>query len=218
MRRLFPLFFMVILWAGCSNQKETAQVRYHDNGFCKPSVALFHVYNHSSSTLPWDLSEEFTAEITSRLKNKDQLYLIKEEEIAWQLPMQTDKITPFHNETWLLENHPNTEFLAFIELVDHEMIPRPAPEGKNISFDLKINFRLKIVDVRDDSPALVLQEMVSDTFFIPWQVAGIDYNKTSWGKALFGLTPIGLAHSRLTKELSKRIEDYVLVANSRIPK
>ena len=218
MRPLLVSFCVLsTLLSGCWHGKETAQVRHHDSGFCKPTVAIFDVYNHCSSTLPWDLSEEFTTELFARIRGEDKLYLIREDEIAWQYPLQMEKLSPFHHDDWLKENHPNVEFIAFIELVDHSVVsraPKDQAEGKTNSFDLKVTFRLKVLDVRDDIPVVVLQELVSESYFIPSQLAGIDYNKTKWGKTLFGLTPVGLAHNRITKDISKRIEDYILLASS----
>ena len=97
------------------------------------------------------------------------------------------------------------------------MVPRLSKEQtevKNPSYDLKLCLRIKVVDVRDDIPVIVLQELINESYFIPSQLSGIDYNKTKWGKTLFALTPVGLAHSRITKEISKRIEDYILLASS----
>jgi hypothetical protein len=215
--RPYLLICLCVALSSCYKGNETAQLRHHDNGFCKPCVAIFDVYNHSSSTLPWDLSEEFTTELVSRIKTEDKLYLVREEEIAWQYPIQVEKISPFHQDDWLKENHPNVEFITFVEIVDHSVVPRLSKEQtevKNPSYDLKLCLRIKVVDVRDDIPVIVLQELINESYFIPSQLSGIDYNKTKWGKTLFALTPVGLAHSRITKEISKRIEDYILLASS----
>lgn len=216
-KQLIQNFSILLMLAGCTSHQTHEQLLFHDNGMCKPKIALFDLRNTSEATLPWDLSEEFTTEISQQIRSIDKLFLIREDEIAWQYPIQAKHLKPFHDHSWIKENSPDTEFVIFVELMEHDIVPKnPEQDSKSkISFNLNVSARIKVIDVREDIPIVILQEIISQSHLIPWQFAGIDYSSVRWGKSLFSVTPIGLAHRKLTKTIVKRIEEYILLAKSR---
>ncbi|MDN3504262.1 MAG: hypothetical protein P0S95_01645 [Rhabdochlamydiaceae bacterium] len=183
----------------------------------KPRVALFDMLDNSEASLPWNLADEFSNDISTQITKIDKLFLVKQDEIAWQYPLQLEKLIPFRDHSWLQENHPNVEYIAFIELIEHDIVPRNPDQNlrSKTSFNLNISARLKVIDVRDDIPKVILQEIITQSHYIPWQFSSINYNKTRPGKTIYNMTPIGLAHGKLTQSISKRIEDYILLANTR---
>ncbi|MCF7806562.1 MAG: hypothetical protein K9M07_06570 [Simkaniaceae bacterium] len=209
------LFSFII--SGCHRQNQTEQTLYHDDGRCKSKVAFFNLVDHSKSNLPWDLSEEMTVEISKKLRQDDLTFLIPEDQIAWEYPLQTEPLNPFKDHHWLIENHPDAEFIVFTELVEHDIVASNPDQDatQKTSYRLNLSTRVKVIDLRDDIPKVILQEIISQSQFIPWQFAGIDYNKTQWGKVMFTMTPIGLAHNRMIKTVAKRVQDYVLLAKSK---
>ena len=216
--RTVLILALTALLAGCGRNEPVSQVKYHDDGRKKPLVAMFDVLDSSEASMPWELSDEFSTELTKRIKKQDNLFLIRQDEIEWQYPLQSDTKLPFVNDTWLKENHPNADFLTLVELIEHDVVPRNpeklSDENASSSYDLNVSARIKVIDVRDDAPKVILQEMINQSTYIPSQLANIDYNGTRWGKTMFLVTPVGLAHAKMEKAIVKRIEDYVMLAKS----
>lgn len=216
-KKLLTFLLLPLLFTGCIRSSDDPQLKYHEDGRKKPKVAFFELRDTSGAELPWNLSQELTTELADRIKKIDKLYYIQEDDISWQYPIQPEKLTPFRDDNWLKENPPNVEFVVFTELLEHDILPRDPtldPQKKQ-AYNLSMSVRLKVVDLRADVPKVVLQEIVSASQYIPSQLATIDYGKTQWGKTLYSVTPVGLAHSKIVKAVTKRVEDYVLLARSR---
>ena len=75
--------------------------------------------------------------------------------------------------------------------------------------------RIKVVDLRSEKPQIVLQELIQDTHFIPKRFSRFNYEQVIWGQENYNLSPLGLAHSALSKEIARRVEDYILLANGK---
>ncbi|MCI5052191.1 MAG: hypothetical protein MRY21_03520 [Simkaniaceae bacterium] len=209
MRKIFALLALCL--AGCY-QNNSAQP-FHDDGRAKPRVALLSLYDHSDAQMPWSLSQEFTDEISSKLNYQGHLYLKQNDDLPIPLPVIEGDLNPFQDHTWLINENTDVEFYVFLELVDHSMQPREAPET-NPSYDLMMSVRIKVVDVRAPTPRIILQEFVEQTSLVPKQLVNLDYHRYGYGKATFGLSPVGIAHGKLIKKVANRIQDYILLAKT----
>jgi hypothetical protein len=74
--------------------------------------------------------------------------------------------------------------------------------------------RVVVVDNRGQQPEVILQEIVHDSHFIPRQFNQYNFHQVSWGNEEFTISPLGMAHTQFLKEISSRIEDYILLAQS----
>ena len=93
------------------------------------------------------------------------------------------------------------QFLVTMQLVRHQEISQEPNE-------LAISILLKILDTRTEKPQVVLQEDLSLTTLFEKPL-------TSWNDEAFRISPMGLAHSKLSREIASRIEDYILLREQR---
>ena len=90
------------------------------------------------------------------------------------------------------------QFLVTMQLVRHQEIAQDPNE-------LAMNVLVKILDTRGEKPQVILQEELSlSTLF--------EKPLTSWNDEAFRISPMGLAHAKLSREIASRIEDYILLA------
>lgn len=218
MKKTFPLllFTFSLLFSGCSPNNSSEQTTYHKDGRAKPKVALLPVIDSSESSLPWSLSQEFTEGLQGRFLKQSNLFLLHD----YNVIRLKKGINPFTEESsWLQEMESSAEFVVFVEIAEHSLIPKTDESLFNISnapsYHLNVNVRVKVVDMRQKQPKTILQEIFQENYTIPWQLSSIDYSKTSWGKTSFFISPMGLAHAGLMRKISAQIEDYILLAQIR---
>lgn len=201
MRKLCPFFLSSLLCiVGCSTSDNSDISRFHEDGRAKPLLSIASLIDTSSSDLPWSLSDEITGSVVRRLSEKGDIYVtVKEEGAAAENPFSDDL-------TWVKREFPHEEFVAFLELVQHE-----------VSSDnhLKMAVRIRLIDLRGIDPKISLQEVVRESYYIPKTLWPTNYNEISWGSEAFAKTPMGLAHAELIRDLTGRLSTYVLLAKSR---
>jgi len=213
MKILYPFVAIALTTFGCThnNPQET---RFHSDGRAKPRIAILDLLDNSEARMPWSLTNEFTDEISIKLNSGGRLFIQSIDDLPIPLPVLEGKQSPFQDHSWLIGENSDAEFYVFLELVEHSLEPRQQYH-EHPSYDLIMSVRIKIVDVRKKMPRVILQEFIEQTNYIPAQLANLDYHKFGYGRATFPLSPVGHAHSKLTKRIAARIQDYVLLAKSR---
>ncbi len=216
------LILSLFLFAACSRNSEEVASRFHKDGKAKPVVALIPIFDHSDAKLPWSLTEEFTQTIEEKLSKRSKIFLVSDDAVAKMTAGLDERHKPFGTEvSWTKETFAGNEFVVFMELVDHEMVPITNDEFLEEEGDVKtphelhLTMRLRIFDLRGEQPEIVLQELVQRTHHVPKWLSNVDYTKSGWGKYSFHVTPYGLAHAQFTRAITKRIESYILLAKSR---
>ncbi len=188
--------------------------RYHEDGRAKPIVAIPSLVDTTSFDLPWSLSEEITSQVVKSVAQGGAIFV-----------QATDEFSPNENPfsqdlSWIKREFYNQEFAVFMELVEHELVPaskgkkNPLPQ-QELSTNLNMAVRLRVIDLRGASPKIVLQEMVRESYFIPRSLLPTDYNNVSWGSENYRNTPMGIAHNQLVQQIASRVSDYILLAKSR---
>lgn len=210
----------LLLAASCNHQNQNPQVtRHQSDQHLKPVVALVPILDNSHNDLAWSVSEELTQTIHHRLSQKDRLYLLSPDSVRTITQKLSDKQNPFSNDlSWVKKSFAENEFVIFLELVEHEEVPvasqrSVAPE--ELSAELNMSMRVRVVDLRGAEPQIVLQELVHDSHSIPRQFTRANFYQVPWGKESFSISPIGLAHASLSKQVAARLEDYILLAQAR---
>lgn len=194
------------------------QTHHHDNGALKPKVALIPVIDSSSHELPWSLSDEFSDLIYLKLFETGNFYFTSDFEQVGKNPFISKEMNPFAEDLqWLLEMSSPTEFMIFVELFKHRLTEKE----KSLlhvtqNYTLDISFRVKVVDIRVSPPRVVLQELFEDSFQIAWKLDSVDYKNRGWSKTAFFLSPIGIAHMQMCKQMTKQIEDYILLSQANL--
>lgn len=72
-----------------------------------------------------------------------------------------------------------------------------------------------MIDLRQNHGKVILQEILHQSFFIPYEYTRVTYKKDPWTRAMFSLSPIGMAHIQIVKKITAQIQDYILLAKTR---
>lgn len=210
MRRMSILILAAAAVSCSRNQTETFS-RFHEDGRAKPTVAIASMIDTTSFDASWSISEELTNGIMSQIASTGAIYVHSQEESPF-----TDN--PFGGDlTWMKREFQGEEFVAFLELVEHEFAPvrTKGASLQEASSNLNMAVRIRVIDLRPDNPRIVLQEMIRDSYFVPKTLIPTDYSVDVWGTENFRKSPMGVAHAGFIKEIASRIADYVLLAKSR---
>lgn len=210
--RSFFLFTICLLFTSCQNRGENAEIRYHDDGRSKPSIALLSVIDSSGANLPWDLSDELTYSIKDRIRKSGSLFIQPMKKSEQEFVVAAN---PFQKHIpWIKETFDQSQFAIFLELVEHSIHPKRAKNALLDKFtpacELDVTVRIKVVDLRKDQPVTILQELVHQSHLVPKMMSAP--TSLEWSKKSYAVSPIGFAHIQLAKEIVNRIEDYILLA------
>lgn len=195
----------------CNRGNNDEMSRFHEDGRAKPTVAIASLLDTTTFDVSWSLSEELTEGIMNLIAGTGQVYVHSKEESPFtENPFGSDL-------TWMKREFHAEEFVAFLELVEHEFTPVKSKNysPQEASTNLNMAVRLRVVDLRPAVPKIVLQEMIRDSYFIPKTLIPNDYSVDVWGTEGFRKSPMGVAHAQLIQDIASRIADYILLAKSR---
>ncbi|MBI5274561.1 MAG: hypothetical protein HY860_05860 [Chlamydiales bacterium] len=206
------IFFSLLAFiCACQQNKIVSQTKYHDDGRAKPIIAICPITDSSDSSFYWSLPDEFYFQLSSNIKKDNQLYLTPANQVF--VPgIQPSHL--FYEQNWRSKEKYPFEYVCLLEIIEHSFTARDtSKKEKRSSQDLDITVRIKVIDLRkSDRPSVILQEIIHQRNFLPWQFSFINYEKVNWEKTSFYFTPLGMAHKRMTKTLVKRIEEYILLS------
>ncbi len=209
--RYISAILVALAAAGCNRSNNDGISRFHEDGRVKPSVAIASLLDSTSFDCSWSLSEEITQGVMDLVGGTGEIFVHSQEESPF-----TEN--PFGNDlSWMKREFHSEEFVAFLELVEHEFAPvklkgvspQEAPSNLNMAV------RLRVIDLRPSVPKIVLQEMIRDSYFVPKTLIPNDYSVETWGTEEFRKSPMGIAHAQLIQDIAHRIADYILLAKSR---
>ena len=220
MKALFvPFVCLTMLMVGCGRSHYEQMSKYHDDGRAKPVVVFTSIYDRNGIELPWKLSDDLSFTIKNRLAKRSNMYIISDAHlVSLEQHIQAGENPFIGDANWMKSAYSDGEFVAFLELIEHKIHPKQS--GRSLfdvitpSYLLDMTMRVRVFDLRGAKPEIVLQEIVKQSHMIPRQIARMDFKKAKWGKKAYGISPLGLAHGHLLKEVGRRIEDYVLLAKS----
>jgi hypothetical protein len=201
---------LALFFCSCAERHFAAnQFPYHDTGAPKPKIAIVPVITTKAEKVPWNLSAELTEIFCEKFLETKQFYLTSDFSVLGKHLTDLSEINPLLEDVrWLYENGSASEFVVFIELVQHKLVPKQSKIPPQ-TYLLEMAFRVHVIDIRTPEPKVILQELVCDSFNIALK---IDYSKDTIGKATFFLSPIGSAHMHMVKQISRQIQDYILLA------
>lgn len=221
MKRLLLVMILPCFFA-CQNKvakKQEVVTQHHEDGRAKPVVAIVPLIDSTSTDIPWSLSEELTQLIKNNVQNRQLIFLPPADNLGQKISYQNN---PFGTDlTWAAKEFDGYEFVVFLELTEHSNRPvtdatvNESIHKHDISTNLDMDLRMRIVDLRGKSPKIILQEKITDSYYISKNLIPPDYNKTIWGSNNYQTTPLGLAHQQLSKEIAMRIHDYITLAKTR---
>ena len=126
---------------------------------------------------------------------------------------------PFDVDVAWTNSYKPSEFVVFLEITQHRaLLPQSNLEisswGTPMSYNLDMSARIKVIDIRKDTPKVILQEVISNNFYLPNKYAYNTYSKVEWGKQNFFKTPLGKAHLQFVDKIVDHISSYVLLFKS----
>lgn len=182
----------------------------------QPIVAVVPVIDNTKTSYDWNLSDELSSSIYAHLAERDHLRLVSSSKVRLKTKPLLEKNNPFDSDiSWIKKNFRDEEFVVFLELVEHEEVLADArkkkPDPEKSSAELRMSLRIRAFDLRGSEPVVVLQELATDTYFIHPQFNQVNFYQVSWKDPTFEMSPVGLAHEKFTKEIARRIDDYILL-------
>jgi hypothetical protein len=220
LKRFGCIFTLCLTLFGCNSTHSRDQVtRFHDDGRAKPVVAFVPVFDRSDAQVGWNLSDEFTDQLRSRFQKHNNFFLSTPNEINQVVADLSAADNPFSTDTlWIKDAFDQYEFAIFTELVEHDVHLKPL-KGSFIdkitpSSELSLIMRVRVFDLRGSAPEVILQEFVEQSHLIPKPTNINEPSPEKWRKMTFIVSPLGLAHAQFTKEIVKRVEDYILLSKS----
>ncbi len=216
-----PLFClsMALLACGCNKDKNQDSAQLYQSQ-SKPAVAIIPLIDRTSNPdITWSLSEELTTGLRRQLQQRDKVYLLSEQKVHALTKNLKESYDPFGIDiSWAKQVFAKEQFVVFLELLEHEEVATYKTTKNNTQVapaDLNMSIRIRILDLRSNRPQIVLQEIVHDSHHLPKQFTKGNFDQLAWGKENYHVTPLGMAHAALTKEIVSRLEDYILLAASR---
>jgi hypothetical protein len=209
--RCVSLFLLAIGAMSCNRSQSDEMSRFHEDGRAKPTVAIATMLDTTSFDASWSLSEELTNGIMGQIASTGAVYVHSQEESPFtENPFGSDL-------SWMKREFQGEEFVAFLELVEHEFAPvrTKGSSPQEASSNLNMAVRVRVVDLRYEPPKIVLQEMIRDSYFVPKTLIPTDYSVDVWGTESYRKSPMGVAHAGFIQEIAGRIADYILLAKSR---
>jgi hypothetical protein len=206
-----------LILGGCYQNGNQSSVFSEARASNRPIVSFVPVIDNSKSDLNWNVSQELSKAVRERLTQKNQVYMVGEEPVAALAEKALSTHDPFDIDiSWVRKSFPQNEFVVFLELMEHKEVPVMAKETQDSPAELSMSVRVLVVDVRQKTPKVVLQEIVEQSHHIPRQFTQTSQaSQTYWGDEAFDVSPLGIAHDQLCKELATRIEDYILIAGAK---
>ena len=165
------LISLAFFSAGCQKNSNDKQTTFQSHPQSRPNVALAPVINNTKEDkITWSLSDEFTSSIFSCLSQKT-FNLIDLPKVSEMIQSCKEAQNPFGTDiSWIKKTFQNEQFVVFLELVKHEeVLKRPSAQEidlKSCSADLQLSMRIRVFDLRNQNPRVVLQEMIDNLSLI----------------------------------------------------
>lgn len=215
MLKIFLSLMLSLIAVGCG-PRYVDYFPCHDDGTVKPHIAFIPIIDSSCSGLPWNLSEELTEECRYMFRDNGELFLFSLQEIEGSLS-KMGNIDYFGQDISYAKNFPSADFVVVAELVEHQVVPYVRGKiyplystgCRNCNKVLLMKVKVRVIDVRNDEPHIVLQECIQSNHMIPRNQEDINYNINGRGSSSYCTTPYAMAHQRFVCEFVNRFESLI---------
>ena len=172
MLRVFcTLFCLALIATGCD---ETSSLYTYTESIPKkkPVVSIIPIVDNTRQQYTWSLSDELTALLYSHISQTDSFYLVDLSQAQQKRQFLQECHNPFGTDvSWVKKAFQGDEFVVFLELVEHEeRIRKDWQRGtypQSCAADLNMSIRIRVFDLRDKQPKVILQEILHKAHFIP---------------------------------------------------
>ena len=171
-----------LILGGCYTNSDFSAAFSEARASNRPIVSFIPVIDNSKNDLNWNVSQELSKAIRDRLAQKNQVYIIGEETVAALAAKALSAHDPFELDTsWVRKAFPQNEFVVFTELMEHNEIPVNAKDAQDSPALLTLSVRVRVFDVRQKTPKIVLQEIVEQSHHIPRQFTKTNFKQVPSG-------------------------------------
>lgn len=222
MIRILLASLISVLAVSCSGPRYVDYFPYHDDGTPKPKVALMPIVV-ASSVEPTSIGEEISEGIYYQLMNSGEFYVPTLNEMG-VTASSFEEVNILAADISSIKCFANTDFLVGMEVIEHSL--NNVDPGSQANFQvcsgsaanrqLSMRVRIKIVDIRYSTPKIVLYEIFKTSYSLSQLKASLSQSKTTgdqnliaWGEPGYENTPFALAHDRLIKSLTARLEEVI---------
>lgn len=220
MKRLVILALTLMVTTGCARQYGDF-FAYDDDGAAKPVVAVLPIKDSSWNSLPWSMSEELEVGIWDAAKRRGRLYCTEPTLVKDVVAQLGDDIDVHTQDAGFYKQFVGCEFLVLVDILQHNEMPYHRGEIEPLyiiddddAFVLGMKVRVTVLDVTGSAPRVALKEIFSSNHMIEKEYYDVDYSLNRWGTKDYRKTPIGVAHERLARDLTARIETVTAAATS----
>jgi hypothetical protein len=217
MRRLFftLLVFLPILGICKDLNDNHTPLQPHSPIMKRPLVTLVPILNSSENSFSWSVATSLYQSIRKNLEMKKSLYLTDEDSLSTKIKRMICKHDPFGLDTdWIKKAFQQNEFIVFTELLDHKEIPLDAKFPQDSSAELRLAVRIRVFDIRSQTPRVILQEIVRKFHQIPKQFNQYNFTQVPPDNKAFEISPLGMIYEMVCQDACNNIEDYILLAGN----
>ena len=220
LRLLLGIFLLSPLLFSCNRASDNETSLFHEDGRCKPKVCFVSVFNPDLIEDADNISKKLPYQVFQSLAKKNSLSLTNVETLDSNiLALAKASFNLFQSEQKTLqETFQEKEFIVFTELIQYDLHQKPLKNNFldkiTPSLELSISMRVQVFDIRQIKPNVILQEIVTQNHLI----SSLPHKSLSkvpfMEKVSFELSLMGIAHSQFCKEVSKQIQDYILLSQN----
>lgn len=216
-RFLLSVSALALIAGGCEDNDHSNTTYNQSSVRSRPTVSIVPVIDNTKTDYDWSLSDEFSSALYSRLAQQGYISITDSTKVREKIRKLSEKNNPFGADvSWLKSAFQGDEFVVFLELIEHEEVfdqnPRKPADPKDCNAELNMTMRVRVFDLREQEPKVVLQELIHNAHFVPRQFTSENFYQVSWGNESYSISPVGLAHAKFSKEIASRIENYILTS------
>lgn len=217
-RFILSVSLLALIAGGCNNNNQNDSQAFNQTATQgKPVVSIVPIIDNTKNDYDWSLSDELSSNIYYRLDQRGKFAIVDAPHVRAKTKKLKEGENPFGPDiSWVKKSFQGDQFVVFLELVEHEEVykqdRKKTADISECSADLNMSMRVRVFDLRGKEPKIVLQELVHDSHFIPRQFTQANFYQVPWGHESFSISPIGLAHAEFTKEITSRLEDYIVMS------
>lgn len=216
-RFLLSISALALIAGGCEDNNHSNTAYNQSSTQSRPIVSIVPVIDNTKTDYDWSLSDEFSCALYTRLAQQGYIAINDSARVREKTRKLSEKNNPFAADiSWVKNAFPGDEFVVFLELIEHEEVfdqnhRKPAAQ-RDCNAELNMTMRVRVLDLREQEPKVILQELVHNTHFVPRQFTSENFYQVSWEDESYSISPVGLAHAKFSKEIASRIENYILTS------
>ncbi len=219
MRLALSILCLIGSISSCTSKMQNTHASHFNDGRAKPIVAIVPYFDRSNTSVGWNISDEFNHLIQDALIKKNSFYLTSPTDISLATVDLTASQNPFSNDFgWVKDTFENNEYVVFTEIVEHDIHPRELKgtylDVVKMSYELTATVRVRVFDLRGREAEVVLQELLHKNYPLPKSSSFFTSQPDRWKRFFHAVSPIGIAHAKINKEIVDRVENYIMISKS----